>query len=1757
MSTTGDEASCSSDEQLVDRRSADLEPTRDFAAKTDFLSKSATLAQLGDFKIVRELGRGGMGTVYEAEDAALGRRVALKVLRFGALGDAAAVERFQREAATVAKLHHTNIVPIFSVGSQDGVYFYAMQFVEGRTLADVLREGPVDLRRASQWALEAAEALAHAHHRGVIHRDIKPSNMLLDGDDRVWLTDFGLARRVDDPALTATDALLGTPRYMSPEQASLKRSEIDNRTDIFSLGATLYELVTGRPAFEGDSSHHVIQAILTIDPDSPRRLRPEIPRDLDTIVMKCLAKDPAQRYASASALADDLRAFLDSRAIRARQPSLAERAGRWVRRQRRSVLLAAGSIAATLLMTLATVFVARVYHRWQLAFLDLGTDEPPMVVELFDRDGAQVVAPTSIPTQQPLELAPGAYTLRAGAPGRLSQTMQIALARGDSQSHRLSLRDQTLWPTLDVPRTLRTVPGPTHDDLLLFDGEGVKLVDGATSETRWTRKLADAERSLLPGAPRAMWAWDKSMGPVADVGPYDLRPMVLPEYVDLNRDGRGDYVLAARRQAWLLALSGVDGQSLWLAPRGSELSAEAPLPPNWGQGVISAVLSPPAKIADIDGDGVADLLAVCGDLGGPLDSPGEQRLAKDASGEEALLADPEAQQARARRWLEAVSDADGKTIWRYDLDPKWFEVVFEDEVPEAFRWFVGASVGDTMSGLGRSDYNADGIVRREPQHIQRVATFAYSPQVAAVGDKTLLCIAGRHLLLLDTASGKPTVDPLELPSRPGRPVQLIDLDRDGLPEVVGIEEILDRKQKASTARLFIWSLSKKAVLWQRMLEAAFPHARAFGFQEPKWPVVADVNGDGQYELLVPNGTWSARVNKRPPPTGSLPYGGLEACDALSGKRLWRQRILTVDQQTDYFLIGPDIDGDGYRDVFAASLWSDRFEPYFDALSGSDGRKLWFSHMPGAARGPRFMKSLTWWSEGRDGAPQLVAAIESETSSHDSSLILLSAASGKVADELSLFDEFVFADLDGDGQQELLRQLPKTPKGDRGSTLNAYSGALSEQWRWLGGRLKPVADLDGDGMRDLVQFIGDGPLRAVSGASGQLLWTNRIRGAPVGQISEASADLDGDGTPDLLFWNESSQGGVAKRLYALASKSGRTIWTANFEAGDPKGPAALLTGADLDSDGKPEVVLMAAMESRQRRQTSGKLWVAVLDGENGTARWKRPLVDKVIPSGWVGSEFDRLVFEPIFGDLNGDGVRDMVLPAQSSADAGKFVCQAIDGKRGQTLWEHPLPATGGNRLLHRSPQHLIVDLDGDGTPEVYVLGFVDDVEETGRRIRLNGTTARLLSLSAADGKPVWSCETQVAPGSGTLTPQDQWSERPKPHSLRRVDGQNLICLNLTKTWGNPNAGEIISLDTHGNVVSRIKVTLGFPRRHFRLWTDDLTGDGNGDLLFIDGDALKLADPMTGSVVWTVPLPRPRDCSFLGVLPSSQGPPAFVVQEPAPGAKVYGLDGASGARRWVCPVPGQGFLGLLKADVLDLQTGAGPPTLAYAFTEMSVAVKARFTDRAAPPATPGRVGRQTIRDPRLARPFPWHPTFPAQDAPRFAWFAAWGTFYCLTLLLFPGAIGWWIVSHSRWSLQSLALLHLAAAVFLAAWLLEGPQNDLVASLGRFGSGALALPVVLALLFIARSTLMRRWRKLLRWLVVCATLTVVFVVWWLGHDWPHRTQGQYYSLDGWYWICLLAAYATAVLATMIHVLRAVSRWYERPYAGAGPNQGQALGR
>ena len=311
------------------------------------------IAWLGENRVIRELGRGGMGIVYEAIQDSLGRRVAVKVMPRHALADARARERFFREAKAVARLRHPHIVPIHALGEQDGMPYYVMPLIDGAGLDRLLASPdgivPHDPADRARWAaglgLQAAWALAHAHEQGILHRDIKPANLLIDSSGTLWLADFGLAKLADELALTGTGELPGTLRYLAPECLG---AEPDARSDLYSLGLTLYELLVGRPAFGETDRVRLLHQIQSEPVVAPRAIVPGVPRDLETIVLKASAHDPGARYASASDLAEDLARFLDGRPIRARRASAVERLDRWRRRNPAVAMLAALTVVLAL-----------------------------------------------------------------------------------------------------------------------------------------------------------------------------------------------------------------------------------------------------------------------------------------------------------------------------------------------------------------------------------------------------------------------------------------------------------------------------------------------------------------------------------------------------------------------------------------------------------------------------------------------------------------------------------------------------------------------------------------------------------------------------------------------------------------------------------------------------------------------------------------------------------------------------------------------------------------------------------------------------------------------------------------------------------------------------------------------------------------------------------------------------------------------------------------------------------------------------------------------------------------------------------------------------------------------------------------------------------------------------------------------------------------------------------------------------------------
>src|SRR5256714_14743789 len=287
----------------------------------------------GDYELLEEIGRGGQGVVYRARQKSLNRVVALKVIGLADWATEAHVKRFRLEAEAAASLNHPCIVPIYEVGERDGACYFSMGLVEGGQLDAVAKREPIPIRRAAELIAKLARTVSYAHEHGILHRDIKPGNILLDTKGEPQLTDFGLARLVEaESTVTRTMEALGTPSYMAPEQAAGEYTKLSNTTDVYGLGAVLYQLLTDHPPFAGGATYETIRLLLNSEPRQPRLLNPKIDRDLSTICLKCLEKDPQRRYPSALALAEDLERWLKHEPIRARRTGVFTHARKWVRR---------------------------------------------------------------------------------------------------------------------------------------------------------------------------------------------------------------------------------------------------------------------------------------------------------------------------------------------------------------------------------------------------------------------------------------------------------------------------------------------------------------------------------------------------------------------------------------------------------------------------------------------------------------------------------------------------------------------------------------------------------------------------------------------------------------------------------------------------------------------------------------------------------------------------------------------------------------------------------------------------------------------------------------------------------------------------------------------------------------------------------------------------------------------------------------------------------------------------------------------------------------------------------------------------------------------------------------------------------------------------------------------------------------------------------------------------------------------------------
>lgn len=1734
--------------------------------------------KIGDFRIVREVGRGGMGAVFEAIQMSLGRRVALKILRFSPTSDREAVERFQREAETVATLHHTNIVPIFFVGSEKGVNYYAMQFIEGRNLAEVIadRDTEIPPQQVVAWGLQAAEALAHAHRRGVIHRDVKPSNLILDQEDRLWLTDFGLARRLDDVTLSLTGMLLGTPRYMSPEHARASTKRIDHRSDIFSLGATLYELLTRTPAFPGDAAHDVIQHILADEPTPIRKLNPAVPRDLETVVMKCLAKEPGSRYASADDLAADLRAVLDDRPIRARRASTFELATRWLKQNQRSVSQVSTAAMVTLAVTLTTLLAWTSYKSWNMAGVRLGAVNPPLVAEVLDAEGNAIRTET-LPMQAAVSLPAGQYDVRVSADGTLSQTFGISLDRGRSDAqYTVNVADQWLLAPRPIEHSYDLFDNGREQAIVVWGKDGITVHQQHGPPTSWSLELSPATASALNASPGYTNPRQPNDAQVRAFGETnETRPWIVHEMMDVNGDGVGDIVCAARHQAWTMAISGTGQGVLWFARLGRDLSMSSAERAQSGGNQLtqSSVLHPPVVCDDLDGDGTRDLVVAVADLDSDF-----------RAGQNTYP---------CQRWLQAISGRSGESIWRCDLADELFALSPNEEVPQELRWFHVLFRG-RMSQGGRTLWLGQHHLRSPPR-LEQTGSHAYLPTAPHVlnidGRPNIAIAAGKELLLIDAKSGKTRGEPVDLLFRPSSAVRWRDVDGDGLPEMIALEEVRTVPNELPEPNLVVWSLAKDKQLWSKRLDAYWPAKRGWSIAGPAWPLVTDLDGDGKCEIVVPDGR-SHRSGAFAGGTGSqqMPSGKLVVYDAAAGTAKWTRTLVTLDAQVDYFVDGPDLDGDGTLEIFAATCDPKGQNLYVDALSGATGKTFWSGTKPIPSESKidslRII-GLQWWHSGADGWPQLAVSLGdhryySETTL-SASVLTFSAGTGKLLSVGREIAELLPADIDRDGAEDLIVCSNEiTAPNSRGS-LHCIRGIARQPWKRLASLGQPAGDVDRDGVKDFVQSWGDGTLLATSGATGREIWRSRaVRSvselsvyAPSDRLAKTASsqppshvgDLDRDGFDDLIVFETLISASRKTPLHAISGRTGKRIWSLDDVAIQSINGVLATELVDLEGDGTPEVLWLAAVDYRYPKSnlssstTDIQLWLFAASGRTGQLRWAQPLSPAYGSSVGRSSpplQFTNVSIELITADMNGDGVLDVVAPAV--LDDGSLETRILEGKQGELLWRRARQDDGlGRQALENWTSPAVCDFEGDGKPELVLIEpYVGDASQSTPRVDVAVTL-----LDAAGGqvwtKPTGTLFTHFSSHSNRkgdlLTPLIIHAAK-QPHSDSATQRASRIVVVL------PGEPKIVSFDSTGAAVER---KLAHSADLSKVFACDVDGDDQDELFFMDRGTVYAtpADDLE-HVLWQRALGELGMQQILDMRDGSDAfPPLVIARTDAIDNSVVALDARSGQPVWNCPGPiARGFdSGTYLIHTAAAVLGAPspqPPLVCFQYEFINDCrqgfLAATSIDAAksnsATSAQSLWSARGTTRlpamvaglenDPRWRRPLPWHADLAAEL--RTVAFISWALFFAATLVVMPAGYGIWLVVRRRFQVIHLLLLPVVAAVFVQAALITAPQdNDFNTFPARLSIALIFSPPILAPVLLARWAIQRRWRRIGLWLAVLLVGSLVMAVISIRVSLNRAplVENERFDWSGWYLILFPSAYLTSWMMLVVVPIETLSRW------------------
>ncbi len=1698
----------------------------------------------GRYEILEEIARGGMGIVYKARQSRLDRIVALKMILSGQLASSADVARFYSEAQAAANLEHSGIVPIYEVGHYGGQHYFSMAYIEGESLAARLARGPLPEREAARLVQQLCQAVEYAHQRGVIHRDIKPANVLIDADGRPRITDFGLAKQAGgDNGLTATGQVLGTPSFMPPEQASGNLAGVGKAADIYALGAVLYAAVTGRPPFQAPSPVETLLQVRELDPPPPRVLNPTVSRDIETICLKCLEKEPQRRYGSAAEMAEDLRRLLADEPILARRQSPVTHAMRWLRKRRAAVLLVLATTAAAVVLVIGGWEFSRSREQSRLGKLQLRTNRQTLVAEMLDAKDQPAAPNFPVPNSQPVEVPQGNYQVRLSSPGMVSETYLVDIGAREFASADVWLENRYLWPPLEMKEQdfVEPIAVPSQAASLLWrrraGADSLRLLGGGKGDSLWHDDL-QLDRSNLPaGEDLNQWTNNLPQGPGAVTVASELDPPLL--------------IIASRQRPTLIAVSSKTGKVVWAHRGRPKLPDGSPDFSKLKQSRFepSPVIGKPLFAVGPDKTPIVvyTYLAV-GDVyqteKGRFIEAGPQQI-----------------------WLEALDAKTGDSLWRYAL-------------PAAARNY---------------DFWEREQVAREA--IQE-------PQLVIVsGRPVVFSVHGSKLTGVELTTGKDAWPVHDLGFEPDMPPKTVT---DGAHPKAPLAIFVTGRPRSSGSwpgttlknTLIGLSLADLTRRWQTTITepgpSSWPHPSPDDLPQFE---LAELS-DGKPMILSP--TWQ----QNPSSQSNEGATSLTLIDPQTGAIQWERALLWSEPfRPTYFqwIVGPDLDGDGNREVFAAWTGNNHGTTTLivAALSGRDGHTLWRWTRPNVVEDQHSPHPLCLWDTAADGRPKLVVPIGGASGQRCS--YVLDSGDGRLLETLPEVADPRSADLSGDGLPDLYYTV--SPQGF--TRLMTLRGAPPTAWRRLdNGSMYPVEDLDGDGIADAVIARG-ADYAAISGQTGRVLWQSSTIGnslgppAPMPHLASGRPD-DSQATVDVLV-SAHSRAGDGIVLQRLDGHTGRSVWPDRTPSGEllshkipssnwyqSTGDHAMQYPAVGSCFLKPDQPAVWAATASPN--DNSRAWLHVVSGSDGSIKWNAP-----IAFGCFGTPGE--VYRD-FQDLDGDGVADVVAwrPADNPSNGLQLV--AYSGADGKPLWPDAPPVTLAALQDNFFQMPLVADLDGQGEHDIVFTRQTPSQSP----LPTGGFPMQMevVVVSGKTGQVKWTWRWLSAIGS---------PQAPLLTVALNGAGPRFIALYLTEYQAAANKVAyqpmIVLLDHTGKPVLKktdFKVSFGgmaTPRPITDWWRKaDLRGDGHEQLTFLDDSSLVVLGGEKLEPLWHWPLST-SDSLLLDVLPAARGKPATAVVWS--GTSVLGVSGATGQARWrgeIASPPSQ------NAPPVLLPTSAGLPRL---LAGNACRLTFPTSDSGAYAPTTGEPrAYDSVADPVWLRPLPWGdgdwPVFLAAAVGTLVWLVvpvllirwalrrnSWQLAFIPALYqLAMAAVANLIPPDALWPLFSLGsynsnadrvefdlrigvalvsagmllvnavwrlrrrlwVMYDATAIYAIAIAVAWPKTDAAGVFARHVHDFFALflcgGVVLAAVWLPVQWLARRqyWRLtafIAASLIIAGAATAIRLL----ND-PNGPQDQPYSWEGWYWIIPHGFYWTAGLVLLVRAGRRPMNWLWRKASG-----------